>query len=489
VRDDELRHHLNSSNPWWLAAARKASPTAWTSSHRLLKARDQSDLGYRPDILADISNGPITDRLVILTGPRRVGKSVALLDVAAALCGRHDIDPRQVIHVSCDEFRTADLRRALTLGRDMTKVVDRTAISRRVWLLDEVTAVDGWTATLKSARDGTFFGNETVVVTGSRWTDAADIEGHLLAGRAGTVPGRRLRHLLPMSFRDFLAAARPELVRPEAVHPSDLQSPTVAAALDEIAFDVDAYDLAWQDYLTAGGFPRAVFEHVTNGAVSDTYLRDLAGWLRRDLHDDGPADSLPLLLDALVSRSTSPLNVASTSHDLGYTADIFRRRLDRLVASFAAIWCPQRRDSGRTIPGSQSKLYLTDPILAWLPSRLRAGCDEPAFTTLSEAVLAVALARCIDNIQEGRWTVNDTIGYSRTASSHEIDLTPVVAPTPAGMAWTTPIESKWVGTGWRSDARVIEAKHGAGIIATKSILDLEHPTWAVPAPLVALLLG
>ena len=113
------------------------------------------------------------------------------------------------------------------------------------------------------------------VVTGSRWSDAADIEGHLLAGRAGTVPGRRLRHLFPMSFRDFLAATRPELVRPEAPLPSELQSPTVAATLDEIAFDVDAYDLAWQDYLTVGGFPRAVFEHVTDGAVSDAYLRDL----------------------------------------------------------------------------------------------------------------------------------------------------------------------------------------------------------------------
>ena len=108
---------------------------------------------------------------------------------------------------------------------------------------------------------------------------------------------------------------------------------------------------------------------------------------------------------------------------------------------------------------------------------------------LSEATLAVALARRIDDIQEGRWTVNDTIGYARTASSNEIDLTAVAAPTSAGPAWTTPIESKWVGTGWRSEARVLEAKHGAGIVATKSVLDLDHPTWAVPAPLVALLLG
>ena len=74
--------------------------------------------------------------------------------------------------------------------------------------------------------------------------------------------------------------------------------------------------------------------------------------------------------------------------------------------------------------------------------------------------------------------MNDIIGYVRTASSNEIDLT-AVAPTSAGMAWTTPIESKWVGTGWRSEARVLEAKHGAGVVATKSILDLDHPTWAV----------
>jgi uncharacterized protein len=101
----------------------------------------------------------------------------------------------------------------------------------------------------------------------------------------------------------------------------------------------------------------------------------------------------------------------------------------------------------------------------------------------------MALARRIDDIQEGRWTVNDTIGYARTASANEIDLTPVAVPTDSGRAWTTPIESKWVGTGWRSEARVIEAKHTSGIVATKSILDLDHPTWPVPAPLVALLLG
>jgi hypothetical protein len=77
VRDDELRNHLNASNPWWLATDRKTSPNAWASSHRLLTARARSDLGYRADVLDDIAQGPMTDRLVVLTGPRRVVPSTA----------------------------------------------------------------------------------------------------------------------------------------------------------------------------------------------------------------------------------------------------------------------------------------------------------------------------------------------------------------------------------------------------------------------------
>jgi hypothetical protein len=54
---------------------------------------------------------------------------------------------------------------------------------------------------------------------------------------------------------------------------------------------------------------------------------------------------------------------------------------------------------------------------------------------------------------------------------------------------TTPIEAKWVTSGWRSEARTIEGKFGRGLVATRTVLDLQHPSWAVPAALVALLLS
>jgi hypothetical protein len=50
------------------------------------------------------------------------------------------------------------------------------------------------------------------------------------------------------------------------------------------------------------------------------------------------------------------------------------------------------------------------------------------------------------------------------------------------------MESKWVSDGWRPEARTIEQRFGRGFIATKSVLDLTHPAWAVPVGVLALLL-
>jgi hypothetical protein len=50
------------------------------------------------------------------------------------------------------------------------------------------------------------------------------------------------------------------------------------------------------------------------------------------------------------------------------------------------------------------------------------------------------------------------------------------------------MESKWADAHWRAEARTIEGRYESGILATKSLLDLGHRAWAVPAPLVALML-
>ena len=121
MRDDELRRTLSDANQWWAAMAAGRDPTAWRDANRTLRDRRQFDLGYRSTILSDIAAGAPDGSLVILTGPRRAGKTVALLDAALSLCGCRSIDPRQVIHVPCDGMAARDLRRVLTLARVLTR--------------------------------------------------------------------------------------------------------------------------------------------------------------------------------------------------------------------------------------------------------------------------------------------------------------------------------------------------------------------------------
>jgi uncharacterized protein len=137
-------------------------------SHPVLKGRAAHDLGFRADGLNDVQSGPVADQLAVLTGPRRIGKSVALLDTAAALCTRRDLDARQVIYLPCDGMVAQDVHRCLVLGRELTRSIDLDQPRARVWLLDEISGVPGWTAILKLARDNTAFGGDTVIATGSR---------------------------------------------------------------------------------------------------------------------------------------------------------------------------------------------------------------------------------------------------------------------------------------------------------------------------------
>lgn len=486
MRDAEIRERLLDRNPWWRAAAGGHDPTGWTATDPTLCGRAAYDLGYRSDLLADVADGPIDDKLVVVRGPRRVGKSVLVKDTAARLTGRSDVDARQLLYVPTDAMRAADLARVAKLGRELTRSVGNVP---RVWLFDEVTGIRDWTQTLKYLRDNTEFGTDTVVCTGSSWNEEAEVERDLFAGRAGSTAQRRSRVLHPMAFRDVIAVTGRNIPLPNRLQPWELQSNAARAAAESLEFFLDDLDLAWQSYLTSGGFPRAVAEHNMRGEVSDTFLQDLAAWLHRDVDPGAGEDSVHTLLSELERRATSPLNRRALAEALGYasrqTADL---RLIRLIRTYAAIWCHQIDEDGRQVPGAQSKLYLSDPILAWLGPRLRSGLPRPDLSRITESCTAIALARAVDRLEPGRWQSDDSIGYLRTGSGNEIDFGPVPAPTSSGSRHSIPIESKWVSHGWRSEARVLEGKFNGGLVATRAVLDFSHPTWAVPAPVLNLLL-
>jgi predicted AAA+ superfamily ATPase len=479
MRDDELRQRFRDRNPWWLFGA-GGDVLGWTERDVTLTGVTPYDVGYEPPALDGIGEGD----LCVLRGPRRVGKSVALKRHVRRLLS-NDVRPEQIIYLALNDFSARDLRRALTIGRALTRSVGD---NPRYWLFDEITAVKGWAPIIKDARDETPLAHDTVILTGSSAVDLSEARSTLGAGRSGQAT-RRFRLLLPMSFRNFLSCTGRELPEVPRLSPTELQGPPAKGFVEQLEPFVDEIDLAWQEYCEVGGFPRAVGELQKQGRISDAFCHDLVDWLAPDVMPDEPQDSVLTLLSTLGSRMTSPLDVKNTAAQIGLSREQLRVRLNRLVHTIAGMWCHQINADGHTVANSQSKFYLLDPLLVRLPHLLDPAHPVPDMTKVTEAALAGSLARAIDFHQHGRLLEGRALGYVRTGSGREIDFGPLPLRIGGVNTVSTPLESKWVATGWRSDALTIENKYREGVVATKNIVEVEgYPTWAIPVGILALML-
>jgi hypothetical protein len=71
--------------------------------------------------------------------------------------------------------------------------------------------------------------------------------------------------------------------------------------------------------------------------------------------------------------------------------------------------------------------------------------------------------------------------YERTPTDAEIDF--------VGPALPVPIECKYVDSGWKREAQTMRSRYGAGVMATRGVLDLDGEIWAVPAATLVWMIG
>lgn len=465
MKAGHIQKELLRTNRWWRDTA------TWTRDDEDLNRASLAPFHYTAGVLDNLTPGG----LYTLSGPRRVGKSVAVKQTIKRLLG-DGVHPASIAHMSVDGWRVDDLP-------DLADSVQQVSPwkGRRYWFIDEITGVLGkWPYRIKWLRDNyPGFRDDTVVLTGSSSSDLRMAMG-VLAGRHGRASDP-YRALLPMGFRSFAAQIGMGRNLPDDVGPlriADLRRPH----LEENAYGLVPWfnDLtqAWEIYLQVGGFPEGVAGYLGNSPtrLPDELFRIISRgafrWARMsDLQSR-------ILLQLLTEGLCSPANVADLARELDVMSDTMKQRLDELRESFV-IWPAHRERRGHAQLRARFKIYFTDPAYARL-----ADDDWLDLSVLSEQQLGMVLLRNLERNFPGSYIDSERVLYHRTGAGAEIDF---VGPDFGGVA----IESNYVDDyGWRRGTlRTLKASPWEGIVATRGLLDLSDPqVAAVPAAFLAWLL-
>ena len=463
----EVQQRLSESNRWW------SDRDGWANSDPDLRGAASAPFQYTAQVLRGLAPGG----LYTLRGPRRVGKSVEAKKAIESLIV-DGVNPRLVVYMSVDGWQADDL------GRLVDAATSLQAPGHRYWFIDEITSVsDGWPHRVKWLRDNDHrFGNDTVVLTGSSAADLATAIGTLLGRRGDAVSPDRV--LLPMGFRTFAslrANSRDEKQPPGEIgplHVADLCTDRLREVVYEIAPWLHALVMAWEAYLLTGGFPQAVASHIDARATDSPLPRSLLDLVHRDaLHrTDWSRVQTSAFLRRLAGGLGSPVNNSAIANDLRTSANTVQRRITALQEAFV-LWPCLRSHNLEPQLRAQEKLYFTDPIFTRLLP------DSPTDSSLlSEQQLGMALLRALEREEPGAYLEFDRVLHHRNKSGTEIDF---VSPALGSCA----IESKYVDGRWKRATRTLTDSPWRGIVATRSVLDLEDPNLlAVPAALLAWLI-
>lgn len=471
MNDAEIGRLLTAGNSWW------RDPQGWTEADPDLRRLRNAPVDYTPDPLSGI----VPDGLYVLRGPRRVGKSVEIKRTIGRLIA-DGVEPRRILHCSCDGLSAIDLRRLIRVGRDQ---LTRQLARPRYWFLDEITAVPEWPQTIKWLRDNTALAEDCVVLTGSSGRDLEEARKQLAdrRGRAGDSD----RLLLPMDFRAFVRALGvTDLPEVPTFHPREILDRACEQAADELLPWLDELASLWEIHCRIGGFPRAVADYVHAGDVDVAFVNGLWDVVHGDaLARDGLSGTQSLhLMRKLAQDLASPVNTSAVATELGVASHhTAARRIRDLIDAYLVWPCHRRGD--RWLPNlrAQSKIYFTDPLLARI-AHLRADhLPEPDISRISEQQLGLALLRRIAAGDPGRYADFTQVMHSRSATGAEVDF----CGEPFG---AVAFEGKYTDTGLARESQTMRTMFGGrGVLATRAKLDQIGDARAMPAAFVAYLLG
>jgi len=249
---------LQGFNPWWAGQETPVPEFKRLAYHACRKHLDDTSLR----------------RAVLLSGPRRVGKTTILTQIAADLV-KEGVDPRSIIYLSLDHplLKLLRLPKILDIWHETYLPEGKPA----VLLLDEIQYSKDWELELKQLVDRK--PQYRILATGS-----ASVVHRGKLSESGV--GRWVRVAIPtLSFYEFLRLAKADLPRvPPDLRPTDIFKNATVADLAALRSGFSGVLPLFRRYLLVGGFPETAC-HSGDIALCQRLLREdvVERVLKRDM--------------------------------------------------------------------------------------------------------------------------------------------------------------------------------------------------------------
>jgi len=133
-------------------------------------------------------------QIIALTGLRRVGKSTLLLKIAEDAISKN-MNPKNILYFSFDEFNKAEIREIINIYEELLKKNLKT--ENFLFLLDEIQKLDNWENQIKLIYD-TFQKRIKIIISGSESLFIKKKSKESLAGRIFEFK------IEPLTFQEFL---------------------------------------------------------------------------------------------------------------------------------------------------------------------------------------------------------------------------------------------------------------------------------------------
>lgn len=409
VDKDELLGVLQGFNPWWRGGSIPAPEFRRLAFHACQK--------YLGD--------PNWRRAILLSGPRRVGKTTVLMQIAAELTRRGEA-PKSILYLSLDHpiLKLTGLTEVLNIYHEVMHPVD----APTHLLLDEIQYAQDWETEIKLLVDHK--PQYKILATGS----ASVLHKQKLAesgvGRWVTVP------MPTLSFYEFTQIRNEHLPDVHAgLRPSDL---SVLSKPDRINLASQFSRLlpSFQRYLLVGGFPETARQE--DVGLSQRLLREdiVDRVLKRDmtaLFGVRNVNDLERLFIYLC-RNTGGIIAHKTCADaLGTSTATVASHLTLLEQANLIYRLPPASTTGKRILKARNKYYLVDAALR--NAVLLKG--EDIFTNATEMGCIVETT-VLRHVFAYHYRDNPTISYWRdSATQQEVDI---IVESPA---YIIPFEVKY----------------------------------------------